>query len=317
MRERALIVLSVAGLFLGAFAARTQGVPGPAASGAAAPPAACGSAACTEPCAKPAVAKAGCATDSSCNATPVTLTPEEEKAAGWAVAQILKAGSVERALAGAKPKSFLERGGFDISRLDLERVKAGVDAKLSASGSELSVTRCAAYGACAIGTDLTEATGPLLEKYRKQKSEDGQTYTGRVAPAFRLKDLDGRTVSLSDFKGRRVALVFWQGHCSHSQKSLPIWNTLRKELGGKDFEVVTVLFHGGDAPLVKTWYEPMGLKLPVLLAESDALAEAYGSHLVPSVFLVDENGRLTKKLVTQQTAETLRTELTGFAKRGA
>lgn len=259
-----------------------------------------------------------CASGDECGSgPPVVLTPAEKKAVDWAVAQIRKAGSVEKAIGNVKPRDWLASGGFDVGAMDVAKVKTGVDQGLARAGSDLSVTACAAYGACAIGVDLTEATGPLLKKYRKQKSEDGLVYKGRKAPTFQLKDLEGHTVSLGDFKGKRLALVFWQSHCSHSMKSLPIWDGLRKELGSRKFEVVTVLFNGGDAPYVKQWYGPMGHKLPVLLAPSEELAEAYGSHLVPSVFLIDERGQLVKKLVTQQTEQTLRRELTSFARRRA
>lgn len=63
------------------------------------------------------------------------------------------------------------------------------------------------------------------------------------------------------------------------------------------------------------WYGKLGQGLPVLLAPSEQLAEDYGSHLVPSVFLIDEAGRLVKKLVTEQPADKLRRELTDFAER--
>lgn len=264
----------------------------------------------------PAPMAPGCADASDCGSgPPVVLSPAEKKAVDWLVARIREKGSVEQALGPMKPRDFLKSGGHDPAAMDLEKVKVGVDQALRAGGSELSVTRCATYGACAIGTDLTEATGPLLQKYAQQKREDGLVFKDRQAPAFRLKDLEGRTRSLDDYRGKRVALVFWQSHCSHSMKSLPLWDKLQKELGGKRFEVVTVLFNGGDAPYVKTWYGPMGHKLPVLLADSEALAESYGSHLVPSVFLIDERGRLVKKLVTQQTEDTLRRELKTFARR--
>lgn len=170
-------------------------------------------------------------------------------------------------------------------------------------------TRCSRYGACAIGTDLADAKGPLLEKYKRQKSEDGLVFRDRPAPPFALKDLEGRTVSLSDYRGRKLALVFWQSHCSHSMKSLPTWNALSGTL-----PIVTVLFNGGDASYVKSWYAKLGYRLPVLLAGSESLAEAYGSHLVPSMFLIDERGRLVKKLVTQQPEDRLRRELTAFAR---
>src|SRR5690606_19877317 len=141
----------------------------------------------------------GCATacapaESTCAAPIATLTPAEQKAAGWVVSEIRKAGSIAGALKGRSARVFLSSGGFDDSGLDLDRVKRGVEKGLQACGSDLSVTRCDAYGACAIGTDLSEATGPLLEKYRKQKTEDGEVYRDRQAPAFTLKDIEGRTV---------------------------------------------------------------------------------------------------------------------------
>lgn len=262
-----------------------------------------------------AAAAQTCSDGPSCAAPAVKLTPQEARAADWALARIQKAGSVEKALAGLTGPEFLKRGGFDTAGLDLARIKQSVKARLMAADPG-SATRCEAYGACAIGVDLTEASGPLLVKYEKKKAEDGRTFKDLAAPAFALKDLDGRTVSLADFKGKRLAIAFWQSHCKHSQKSLPVWNALRTKLRGRKFELVTVLFNGGDAPYVKTWYAPMGLQLPVLLAENDALAEAYGSHLVPSVFLVDAKGKLVKKLVTQQPETALRAEITRFARGG-
>lgn len=293
MNGKLMLALSVAGVALSVWAGHAHAAVKKEPAGVAT---SCGS------CISPGTAK-------------VTLTPEEQKAADWVVAQIRKAGSIEGALRGRSAGAFLASGGFDRQRFDMTRVRQGVERGLQACGSELSLMRCDAYGACAIGTDLTEATGPLLEKYRLQKSEDGKRYRGRKAPAFALKDLDGRTVTLADFRGRRLALVFWQVHCSHSQRSLPAWGALRKELGGKRFDVVTVLFNGGDAKDVKQWYGKLGQGLPVLLAPSEQLAEAYGSHLVPSVFLIDEAGRLVKKLVTEQPADKLRRELTDFARR--
>lgn len=305
MSEKLLVLLSVVGLSIGGFAAYTR-----AAEKKSPAPEACGQGV-------PGCATACAPAKSSCSAPTATLSPAEQKAADWVVGEIRKAGSIEGAMKGRSAKAFLASGGFDGRDLDLDRVKQGVQVGLQACGSELGVTRCDAYGACAIGTDLSEATGPLLEKYRKQKSEDGEVYQDRQAPAFALQDIEGRTVWLADYRGRRLALVFWQSHCSHSQKSLPVWGALRKELAGKNFEVVTVLFNGGEAKDVKQWYGKLGQGLPVLLAPSEKLAEAYGSHLVPSVFLIDEAGRLVKKLVTEQPADKLRRELTEFAQRRA
>jgi hypothetical protein len=250
----------------------------------------------------------------TCSAKPPPeLTEYEQRAVKYVAEGIQKAGSLDGFLAGAKPGAALKRGGFDLEKLDTEKVKAGVEHALRASGSEISMTRCAEFGACAIGVDLTDATGERLVRYTRQKAEDGADLKRKPAPAFSLKDLEGRTVTLAQYRGKRVALVFWQSHCSHSMKNLPVWDALRRDLAGKRFQIVTVLFNGGEASYVKQWYGKMGHALPVLLAPTEDLATSYGSHLVPSVFLIDEKGRLVRKLVTEKSETALRRELTAFA----
>ena len=44
----------------------------------------------------------------------------------------------------------------------------------------------------------------------------------KVAPPFTLKSLDGKTIALSDFKGKPVLLVFWATWCDTCKEELPL-----------------------------------------------------------------------------------------------
>ena len=67
--------------------------------------------------------------------------------------------------------------------------------------------------------------------------------SGRVpdtAPDISLPDLDGRTVSLSDFQGRLVMLNFWATWCPPCQAELPLFIELQENWGGKGLTIVGI-----------------------------------------------------------------------------
>jgi thioredoxin-dependent peroxiredoxin len=126
---------------------------------------------------------------------------------------------------------------------------------------------------------------------------------GDKAPAFALKDQDGKTVRLSQFKGRKVAVYFYpkadtpgctQQSCN-MQDAMPSF----KKLG------IDVLGISPDAPAKqKKFADKYKLKFPLLADEDHGVAEAWGvwaqkslygrkfMGIVRSAFLVDEKGKL-------------------------
>lgn len=121
MNEKLMVLPSVVGLSIGAWSAYTHAAEKPALT-----------AGCTTPCAPGKL---------SCSAPAVMLTAEEQKAADWVVSEIRKAGSIDGALDGRSAVAFLASGGFDRHRLDMGRLKQGVEVALQACGSELSLSR--------------------------------------------------------------------------------------------------------------------------------------------------------------------------------
>ena len=127
--------------------------------------------------------------------------------------------------------------------------------------------------------------------------------TGDKAPAFTLPDQDGKSVKLSDLKGRKVLVYFYP------KADTPGCTTqacgLRDVLG--DIGDTAVLGISPDKPgKQKRFDEKYGLGFPLLADEDHSVAEAYGSWgeksmygrkymgIIRSAFLVDEDGNLAE-----------------------
>lgn len=120
---------------------------------------------------------------------------------------------------------------------------------------------------------------------------------GEPAPAFTLRDQDGEEVSLSDFKGRRVLLVFYPADFSPvCGDQLSIYQEVKPEIGEKGVELIGVSVDGPYAH--KAFQEKIGIDTTLLsdFEPKGEVARAYGSYLDAAgtanrtLVLVDEDG---------------------------
>jgi peroxiredoxin len=120
---------------------------------------------------------------------------------------------------------------------------------------------------------------------------------GEPAPDFKLKDQDGEEVSLSDYKGRKVLLVFYPLDFSPvCSDQLSIYQEVKPEIAEKGVELVGISV---DSPYAhKAFQEKLGIDT-VLLSDFEPkgeVAKAYGSYIDGAgianrtLVLVDENG---------------------------
>jgi peroxiredoxin len=117
------------------------------------------------------------------------------------------------------------------------------------------------------------------------------------APDFTL---DGR--SLSDFRGRKVALVFWASWCG-CRYDLPAWEERYAALAPYGLTVVSVACDR-DPAQAKPWQE--GLTHPALVDADGIVAERYNVINVPTVVWIDEEGRIARPQDTMTATDTFR-----------
>jgi len=122
----------------------------------------------------------------------------------------------------------------------------------------------------------------------------------KEAPAFSLKSLDGNQVSLRDFRGKPVLIVFWATWCDSCKEEMPV---LEKFSQGKrdQLTILLIAIDGERKRAVQTIVNKNKITLPVLLLLKEKVMDQYGVRgWVPLTFLVDQEGMLVGKIVGQR-----------------
>lgn len=136
----------------------------------------------------------------------------------------------------------------------------------------------------------------LADKLQKQQAVS----IGSPAPEFECKDIDGKTVKLSDFKGKYLLLMFWSSDCGHCQDELPSIEKAYKRFAGKEFTILAVAQDVMDrkndwAEFVKEKNLPWINIFDERVNGKKKLAQLYNVQRIPSNFLLDTRGRIIAK----------------------
>ncbi len=113
-----------------------------------------------------------------------------------------------------------------------------------------------------------------------------------VAPNWSLKNLDGTTVRLSDFRGKVVILDFWTTWCPPCRKEMPGLVELQKRYGARGLVVIGVSLDE-ETRAVKPVAQSLNVNYPIVFG-TPAAAELYGGvAVVPSTFVINREGKVT------------------------
>ena len=127
--------------------------------------------------------------------------------------------------------------------------------------------------ACASGSRIREAT---------------------LAPAFSLKDGQGKIVHLSDFRGRPVLLDFWATWCDSCRQSIPLYENIQRKHAKQGLAVIGIC-EGGHVEAIRRFALRRKISYPVLLDSADEAEQAYDIYSIPTTILVGPDGRILKR----------------------
>jgi peroxiredoxin len=113
-----------------------------------------------------------------------------------------------------------------------------------------------------------------------------------MAPDFTLKDLNGKNVRLSDFRGRNpVLLVFSTTWCPHCRAQVPLINDIYSKYKGKGLQVFHVDIQE-PADRIKSFVNKYKVAYPVLLDADAKVSKQYKVVGVPANVLITKEGAI-------------------------
>jgi cytochrome c biogenesis protein CcmG/thiol:disulfide interchange protein DsbE len=138
---------------------------------------------------------------------------------------------------------------------------------------------------------------------------------GKPAPPFILEDLSGKKVSLSDFKGRALAINFWATWCAPCKVETPWLIDLRNRYAAQGFEVLAISADDIDRAdhrkfsdekqEIARFVQKMRMPYPVLI-DGGSISEPYGGlDALPTTFFLNRNGTVVAAQMGMTTKDEL------------
>jgi peroxiredoxin len=114
----------------------------------------------------------------------------------------------------------------------------------------------------------------------------------KAAPDFELKDANGHTVRLSDYRGKVVLLDFWATWCGPCKIEIPWFQEFERENKDKGFAVLGVAMDEEGWAVVKPFAHYMNINYRLMIGD-DSIAERFGGvDALPTTFLIDREGKI-------------------------
>lgn len=140
----------------------------------------------------------------------------------------------------------------------------------------------------------------LLAACSEPSAEKGLGEAPRIgfrAPNFRLKNLDGKEVSLASHKGHVVFINFWATWCTPCRAEMPSMEALYRDYNDQGLEILAISNDIQGESVVRPFVEELKLSYPILLDSDFRVDDKYLIRSVPTTILIGRDGIITHKLI--------------------
>jgi thiol-disulfide isomerase/thioredoxin len=116
---------------------------------------------------------------------------------------------------------------------------------------------------------------------------------GKQAPDFTLKGLDGKTLSLSSFRGRPVVLNFWATWCGPCKVEMPWFEEFSKKYADRGLVVLGVANDDASPAAIKRVADKIAVTYPIFLKDGHVVKAYGGLEYLPETFYIDPQGNVS------------------------
>ena len=118
--------------------------------------------------------------------------------------------------------------------------------------------------------------------------------TEKAPPAhdFTLKNLDGKEVSLRQFRGKYLLINFWATWCGPCKIEMPSLEILYSRFKSDKFDMLGISNDMFGGRVVRPYIKANNLTFPMLLDQRMTVSKKYGIVSLPTTFLIDPQGKI-------------------------
>jgi len=118
----------------------------------------------------------------------------------------------------------------------------------------------------------------------------------RKAPSFSLKNLNGKTVRLGDFKGKVVLINFWAVWCIPCRAEIPELIKWQNEYQKDGLQVVGITYPPNNRAKIRAFVRKMKMKYPVLIGSKKTRALFDSGKTLPFSVIIDKEGNVAAQI---------------------
>jgi peroxiredoxin len=115
--------------------------------------------------------------------------------------------------------------------------------------------------------------------------------TGALAPAFTLKTLNDRNLSLREYRGRVVMINFWATWCGPCRQEMPALNALYEKYRDAGFVLFGINVDADPANAARM-VDRLKVTYPILFDRDKKASSLYQVNAMPMTILIDRDGKI-------------------------